>query len=146
MVADLQQLLKNKRGASEGGERGASEGGDDSQELGDECNSPPRKTRRAEDSPKKGSPKRVFPVRARPAASAASVAAAGKASASSSGAPPPPPPPAPTKLPKGWKVAKKTRTSGASAGKVDTYFVAPDGEWVNSWPKVLKKLAALSRP
>ena len=41
-------------------------------------------------------------------------------------------------LPHGWRKEKRTRASGASVGKFDYYFIAPDGRVCRSLVEVMK--------
>ena len=150
MIAQLQQLMGNKRKAREDG------AGEEEQE-GD-AGSPVRKPRRAsdEEKPPAGSPKRMWGLNGlgkRPAGSpavvAAAKAAAGRAKAAAGRAKKVAAgrtkPAEERKLPPGWTREYRTRKSGASAGTVDTYYYTPEGQMLDSWKKVLKKLAQLSR-
>ena len=142
MVAQLQKLIGNKRKEPD------ASGGEEPEEQGFDTGSPPRRARKPMDEKAEpaGSPKRVFPLKKRPAAAPAAAAAAkatacrakkvtaGRTKHATE-----------KKLPAGWTRQYRTRKSGASAGHVDTYYIAPSGEVIDSWKKVLKKLAHLSR-
>ena len=139
MVAQLQKLMGNKRKEPD------ASGGEEQEEQGADTGSPPRRARKPVDEKAgpAGSPKRVFPLKKRPAAApaaaAAAKAAAGRAKKGSTKHD------KEKKLPAGWTREYRTRKSGATAGQVDTYYIAPGGERVDSWKQVLKRLAKLSR-
>ena len=146
MVAQLQELMGNKRKEPD------ASGGEEKGVQGADTGSPPRRARKPVDEKAgpAGSPKRLWGVKKRPAASpavaAAAKATAGRAKEVAAGRPKKVAAGrTEKKLPPGWKLEYRTRKSGASAGNVDTYYIAPGGDVVDSWKKVLKKIAKLSR-
>ena len=89
--------------------------------------------------PVKRSPQRIFPVRSK--ALAPALVSSDDTAASSGGGSPL----KKFKLPAGWKTYSKKREVGETAGKVDTYFIAPDGARLRSMKAVMQKLGTLSR-